>query len=73
MFNSFSFFNMTEKFYSYSSSTVYSNINGKESFEKVEVENNNGKKKVKRIATNDKDGQTKGQKIKSKIKKLLLS
>ena len=45
---------MKEKFYSYSSTATYSNINGKESFEKIEVENNNGKKRIKKTSTNDK-------------------
>ena len=55
---------MKKSFYSYSSTSSYSNINGKENFEKIEVENNNGKKRVKK--TFSKHG-----KLISKMSKLL--
>lgn len=55
---------MKTGFYSYSSTSSYSNINGKENFEKIEVENNNGKKRVKK--TFSKNG-----KLISKVSKLL--
>lgn len=48
---------MTTQFYSYSSSSSYSNINGDEEYKKVEMENNNGKKKGKAIYS--KNGKTK--------------
>lgn len=49
---------MTTKVYShsYSSSSVYSNLNGKENFESFETENDNGK--VRSKYTVSKDGVT---------------
>ena len=44
---------MTTKVYSYSSSSSYSNLNGKESFESFETENNNGKVKSKHTISKD--------------------
>lgn len=42
---------MTAKVYEYSYSSSYSNLNGKESFEGFEAENNNGKIKAKHTKT----------------------
>ena len=42
---------MTTKVYEYSCSSSYSNLNGKESFEGFETENNNGKIKAKHTKT----------------------
>ncbi len=47
---------MKTKVYSYSSSSYYSNLDGKESFESFETENDNGKIKSKQ--TIKKDGVT---------------
>lgn len=44
---------MTTKVYSYSSSSSYSNLNGKESFESIETENNNGRIKSKKTIMKD--------------------
>ena len=54
---SFLFINMTTKFYSYSSSSSYSNINGDVEYKEVEMTNNNGKKKGKAVYS--KNGKTK--------------
>ena len=48
---------MTTKFYSYSSSSSYSNINGDAEYKAVEITNNNGKKKGKAVYS--KNGKTK--------------
>ena len=48
---------MTTKFYSYSSSSSYSNINGDVEYKAVEMTNNNGKKKGKEVYS--KNGKTK--------------
>ena len=48
---------MTTKFYSYSSSSSYSNINGDVEYKAVEMTNNNGKKKGKAVYS--KNGKTK--------------
>lgn len=50
---SFLVFYMKTKVYSYSSSSSYSNLNGKESFESFETENDNGKIKSKHTVTKD--------------------
>lgn len=44
---------MKTKVYSYSSSSSYSNLNGKENFERIEVENDNGKVRSKYTKTKD--------------------
>ena len=45
---------MTTSFYSFSSSSCYTNNNGKESFKSLKQENNNGR--IKTEATIEKDG-----------------
>ena len=47
---------MTTQFYSYSSSSSYSNINGDVEYKAVEMTNNNGKKKGKAVYS--KNGKT---------------
>ena len=62
---------MKKEFYSYCSDSSYSNINGKEKFKSIEIEDINGKKSCKQVTKEDGKTTTKyfGDKNLNKNKK----